>query len=317
MSDIDADQGLPAGTGPWSRNTHFWASGDTSSSRLAGQASTGSAGVQGNASAAITGVDHWITPHALIGFALSGGTSSYAVPDRATSGTVYATNVVLYAAWAATHAYVNAMLDFGSYGDNERRFAAIPGIAPAALSGTPIAAVPGFAESLTAQYASHSTGGQIETGWRLHGKILSFTPFAALRVTSLNMDPYTENQVGGAPSQIGLRFAARDLVSVPTFLGGQLDVATPVGATARLRAWTRLAWVHDFAPYRSISASFIAAPGYNFTVLGATPPRDSGRLDAGLNLEIGAHIAFYGSFSSQFAGNDTVYTGSGGLRIGW
>jgi len=96
-----------------------------------------------------------------------------------------------------------------------------------------------------------------------------------------------------------------------------LDAATPVGYTGRLRAFVRLAWMHDFAPYRSINASFISAPGYDFTVLGATAPRDSARLDAGLNFEIGSHVDFFGKFSSDAGGADTVYSGSGGVRLAW
>jgi uncharacterized protein with beta-barrel porin domain len=317
MTDFSADGGLPAGQEPWARRTHVWTQGYGFNTVLAGQASTGSAGVRATGSAGIVGLDHWITEHFVVGAAVAGGTSTYVVPDRATQGTVYSTNVAGYAAWSASHAYVNAVLDFGSYGDNERRSAAIPGIAPPSLSGTPVPPIPGFAENLTAQYASHSTGGQIETGWRMMGKTFGLTPFAAMRVTSLQMDPYTETQTDGSASQIGLSYHSRDIFSAPAFLGGQFDAATPVGYTGRLRAFVRLAWMHDFAPYRSINASFISAPAYDFTILGATPPRDSARLDAGLNLEIGAHTAFFGSFSSDVAGRDTVYSGTGGVRVAW
>jgi outer membrane autotransporter protein len=149
------------------------------------------------------------------------------------------------------------------------------------------------------------------------GKNFGVTPFAALRITSLEMDPYTEVQTDGAPSQIGLSYNSRDIYSVPAFLGAQFDAATSVGYTARLRAFVRIAWMHDFAPYRSINASFISAPGNDFTILGATPPRDSARLDAGINFEIGSHLAFFGNVSSDIAGSDTDYTGSGGLRVSW
>ncbi|HUW79284.1 MAG TPA: autotransporter domain-containing protein, partial [Acidocella sp.] len=339
MSDIDADGDLPvcgpggapqsrvlnthAGAGspvcaePWSRSTHFWASGYGFSSETAGQASTGSASVQAGGSAAMVGIDHWFQPNVVVGAALAGGTSSYVVPARETTGTVYSTNIAAYGAWFAEHAYVNTILDFGSYGNNERRSAAIPGINPPSLSGTPVPGIPGFSENLTAQYAGNSVGGQIETGWRMHGKLLSFTPFVALRATSLETNPFTEYQVGGSPSQIGLSYASRNVFSIPAFLGGQLDLSTPVNNVGRLRAWVRLAWMHDFAPYRTISTSFISAPGYNFTTLGATPPRDSARIDTGMIFEIGAHVAFFGAFSGDVSGHDTSYTGSGGLNLRW
>ena len=274
MLDVDADDGLPASAEPWSRATHFWQSSATFSSTRAGQASTGSASVQANGSLTVVGVDHWINHNVVIGAAVSAGTSSYSVPASATTGVVYTTNFAGYAAWAAEHAYVNAILDFGSYGDREHRSAAIPGTVLPSLSGTTIPAIDGFSENLMGRYASASTSGQIEAGWRVHGPVFNFTPFAALRVASLDIDPFTETQAGGSPSQIGLSYASRDVFSIPAFLGGQLDVSTPVGYTGRLRAWVRLAWMHDFAPYRTLSAAFIAAPGYNFTVLGATSPRE-------------------------------------------
>jgi outer membrane autotransporter protein len=101
------------------------------------------------------------------------------------------------------------------------------------------------------------------------------------------------------------------------FLGSQFEakVLTPDGKP--FTYWTRVAWVHEFEPYRTVNPSFIAAPGFNFVINGATAARDAARVDAGSNFGVTRNVALFTNFFGEFSPKGTAFSGSGGFKVLW
>lgn len=112
------------------------------------------------------------------------------------------------------------------------------------------------------------------------------------------MNNFTETN-SGLPSAIELSYAARTIPSVPAYLGGQVNVKTDLGAGYSLYSWMRAEWVHEFEPQRSIEASFIAAPGFDFVIDGAQAPSDMARINIGAKLNVGEHVSLTASFGAD------------------
>ncbi len=81
--------------------------------------------------------------------------------------------------------------------------------------------------------------------------------------------------------------------------------------------WARGAWQHEFEADRSTDSSFIAAPGFNFIVQGALPPRDSFVTTIGAKLALTKNAALFGTFEGQFGWGATSVGGTGGLVVSW
>ena len=81
--------------------------------------------------------------------------------------------------------------------------------------------------------------------------------------------------------------------------------------------WARGAWEHEFEANRYTDSSFIAAPGFDFVVQGARPPRDSLVTTVGAKLAITKNASLFGTFEGQFGWESTSVGGTGGIVISW
>jgi outer membrane autotransporter protein len=84
-----------------------------------------------------------------------------------------------------------------------------------------------------------------------------------------------------------------------------------------LSPYTRLSWVHEFHPDRSINPSFIALPGAAFIVDGPRAASDAVRIDAGAKLAISPNAWLFASFDGEFSDRSQSYAAKGGARIVW
>ena len=257
------------------------------------------------------GADYQARPDTLFGVALGGGPSSFRVADRATSGSVDAGHVAAYGATRWDSFYASGIVGYDFFTNKVDRSAAIPG------SSAPLVPVPGFTENLTGKFSSQSISARVEAGWKMisHSAV-NVTPFAALQYSLLSMNGFTEIS-NGAPSVIGLSYAKRMVDSFPLFLGAQFDSKIITADGRPLSSWLRVAWMHEFEPYRTINPSFIAAPGYDFIINGAVAPRDAARVDAGWNFSVSRNVGLFTNIDGEFSGRGNAYSGSGGFRISW
>ena len=246
----------------------------------------------------------------LLGVAGGAGSSGFGVANRATGGSLQTGHVALYGAGRYGAFYASGVLAYDFSNVNEHRFAMIPG------SNAPLVPVPGFAENLIGNFGADSVSGRFEAGWQTSIVPINVTPFGAVEFGSLNMHAFSET-ADYLPSKIGLSFASKSITSLPTFLGAKFDSDFALGGDLKLSASLRLSWMHEFEVYRPVTASFLAAPGFDYTVYGALAPRDSARVNAGLKLDVTKNMALFANFLGDFSGKGQVLGGLGGVKIAW
>ena len=155
-----------------------------------------------------------------------------------------------------------------------------------------------------------------ELGWRHPVGPVVLTPFASLEVTQVWQAPLTETTVAGL-NALALRYQGNAATSVPLTLGGRVGGTLPLGEGRILSLSAELAWLHEFNPQRSLSASFIGAPSLPFQVLGVSASSNAAQagLDAKLNLT--RNVALRANFTGRFSGVETAIGGYGGLQVTW
>jgi uncharacterized protein with beta-barrel porin domain len=302
---------------PGTRTWRIWGTGYAGSANWTGDASVGSASVTGRVSGFGAGLDYQINPNFLLGFAAGGGASSFSVQDRATSGTVDAYHAALYGAWRNLNFYASGILSYDRFNDQESRFSSIPGVVlPGSnFTGGPYF-VPGFSEKPSANFDANALSAYGEVGYNARYGLLTATPFLGLEFSSLRTSGFTENNQG-LPSTIGLSYAARTTTSLPSFVGMQLEGKGDLPNTMGLDLWVRAAWKHESDPTRSTESAFIAAPGFDFAIQGAQPPRDAAVTSVGAKLKLTKNAAIFGTFEGQFGPGAYSIGGTGGITITW
>ena len=140
------------------------------------------------------------------------------------------------------------------------------------------------------------------------------TPFVAIEPAALWSHGYTETSttVGGAPGVLGLTFAPRTTTSLPTFLGVQADT-TAFANGAVVTPYVRASWVHELAT-RQVTATLVSLPGAAFTVDGARPASDSGRLDAGSKIQLDTTRSLFANLSGEWSGISQSYSAMAGFK---
>jgi uncharacterized protein with beta-barrel porin domain len=263
------------------------------------------------------GLDYQLNPNVLVGVSAGGGQSSFGVLNRGTWGTVDAWQGSIYAAWRNQGFYATGILSYGAFNNSEQRSATIPGVVLPAASfiGGPYV-IPGYAEKPQGSFNSNSWSGYGELGYQWKYGAATATPFVGFEVSSLRSSGFTETNQG-LPSAIGLSYEPGTTTSLPTYVGLQIETQGAIPYGMDLDVWARGAWKYEFDATRSIESSFIAAPGFDFVIQGAQPPRDSFVTTIGAKLNITKTIGLFGTFEGEFGAGATSVGGTGGLVITW
>jgi outer membrane autotransporter protein len=280
-----------------------WLTGFDGSAKLNGEAGIGSADLSYNTGGLAGGLDYQFAPDLLAGFAIGGSSSNFAVRDRITSGHLEGAHFGGYAVKTWSSLYAAGALSFSTYRNSETR--SIVGIGPT--------------ETASGTFGSNLLSGRVEVGARQVFGQFAVTPFAAVQFAQLWQNGFTEaNPVpAGAADPLGLTFGSINVSSLPTFLGAQFDARVAFANGWVLSPYTRLSWVHEFHPDRSINASFIALPGAAFIVDGPRAASDAVRIDAGAKLAIKPNAWLFASFDGEFSDRSQSYAGKGGARFVW
>lgn len=294
------------GTQPVPRHWGVWAAVYGGHNTTAGDLSLGSNDRSTQTAGLAIGLDYRVTPDTKLGFAISGGGTSYSLSDGFGSGHSDMLQAAVYTRTNFDAAYVAAALAYALHDFTTDRFLTVAGT-----------------DHLRAEFIGHNFAGQIEGGYRiatpdLHGTPGegSITPYAGLRVQSLHTPAYSESAVSGS-SIFALAYDARSATTVRSELGARFERNMPIqdGATLTLRS--RLAWAHDYSSNTDVTAMFVALPGSSFTVNGATPGADSLLLSAGAEVKFNSGLSVAGLFDSAFAEGSQTYTGTARVRFAW
>ncbi|HXW27338.1 MAG TPA: autotransporter domain-containing protein [Xanthobacteraceae bacterium] len=280
-----------------------WFAGFDGSWHLDGEAEPGSATQSHNTAGAAAGLDYQVNYNLLVGLAAGGSTSTFSVPDRATSGTLDGAHIGTYgvARWDAW--YAAGALAFNAFDNRLTR--TVAGVGPTEIE--------------TGAFNSDMLSGRFEVGYKQAFNGFAVTPFAAVEFAELWQAGYTESSttLAGTPGVNGLTYSAQTVSSLPTFLGAQFDTRVVLANGTVWSPYARVSWVHEFDPTRDINASFITLPVTNFTVFGPSGARDAARIDLGSKLAIGRNIALFASFDGEFSDRSQMYAGRGGLEVTW
>jgi uncharacterized protein with beta-barrel porin domain len=247
------------------------------------------------------GFDYQAAPDLLLGFAAGGSEANVSVPDRATTGRLTGGHVGVYGlkTWGAY--YLAASANYARFDNSTTR--TIAGVGPT--------------ESATGSFASDQLSARLELGWKRAFANYTLTPFVAIEPAALWAHGYTETSttLGGAPGVLGLSFAPRTTTSLPTFLGVQADTRIAFANGALVSPYARVSWVHEFEPSRQVTATFVSLPGAAFTVDGARPARDSGRLDAGSKIQLDTTRSLFANVSGEWSGISQSYSATAGFKV--
>ena len=223
-----------------------WASGFGAGQSLSGNAATGSAGLSDRAAGGSIGVDHLVNPDLLVGIAAGGSTASFSVADRTTYGRLEGGHIGAYAMQRFGLSYLSAQIAYSHFNNSTTR--TISGVGPD--------------ETAKGSFGSDQLGGRLEIGRAFTFGNVSVTPFAAVQAAQLWQGAYTETSTAGvAPGVLALSYRSQTVSSVPTFLGAKFDGRFDFGNGMVWSPFVHAAWVHEFEPSRTITASLVTVTG--------------------------------------------------------
>jgi outer membrane autotransporter protein len=176
----------------------------------------------------------------------------------------------------------------------------------------------GTTETAQGSFGSDQLGGRLEIGRSFDFGITAVTPFAAIQAARLWQGAYTEaSTAGAAPGVLGLSYAAQSVTSLPTFLGAKFDSRVEFGDGMVWSPFVHAAWVHEFRPSRTITASLVTVPVSAFTIAGASAASDSARLDLGSRLALNRWWEVSARVTGEFSNLGQSYSGMGALKASW
>jgi autotransporter-associated beta strand protein len=115
-----------------------------------------------------------------------------------------------------------------------------------------------------------------------------------------------------------LAVQAQTTTSLRTIFGADLAGSVPVGSTRTLDLDVRLGWQHEYASTaRPITSSFAGAPGFAFTVYGATPATDSAVVGFSAKSQIADNAQLYLRYDGQIGTGTDNHALNVGLRFTW
>jgi len=230
----------------------------------------------------------------LVGFALGGGGSSFALENGLGGGASGSFNAGLYGSRQFGDVYVTGALAYGFHAARHSRTVG--------------------ADTLSARFNAHSLSARVEAGYRFEMAAAALTPYAAVQGTSLFLPAYAETSSGNAV--FALNYAKQTASAARFEFGAKVDRSFAMG-DALLTLRGRAAWVHNAGAARSITAGFQPLPGTSFSIFGAAQARNAALVSAA--AEVAWPNGFAASLSAQgeFAPRATAFAASAKLSYRW
>ena len=280
-----------------------WFSGIGSTGSVLGDANA--SGFTYTLGGAAFGIDYRPDPRFLVGIA--GGYTSGTQWVNGFSGNGYsdAFSVALYGSYTPNGTgpgfYADALVGYATANNRMQRVISLPGQPTGLANGNT---------------SANQFLGQIEAGYKFDlglGSNTSISPFARLQIASINQAGFTE--YGGG--LYNLAVGAQTTTSIRTTIGVDLASRFDLGGTL-LDLGLRLGWMHEFADTaRPMTAAFAAAPGSQFTVLGATPQRDSAVIGFSAAMALSDRTSLFVSYDGELGGGTDNHSVRAGFKIKW
>ena len=297
--------GAPVGA-PFDRNRWgVWAAAYGGENRTSGDAFAGTHDRTARAFGVATGFDYRVLPDTVVGFALSGGGTSYGLSDSLGSGHSDMFQAAVYSSTRFNAAYVSVALAYAFHRVSSDRWLTFAGL-----------------DHLTADFSAYDFGGRIEGGYRfaIPGAFglwgFGFTPYAAVQAQSFHSPSYSETAASGS-AVFALSYDAHDTTAIRTELGAWFDHSVALDSMTVLTLRARAAWAHDHWSDPTMAAAFLALPGSAFIVTGANPVTDSALVSVDAWLRFARGLSMGVRFDGEFASRSQTYMGTGVVRYTW
>lgn len=248
------------------------------------------------------GVDYRVFPNTIIGFALGGGATGFALSEGLGGGRSDMFQAAIYSSTRFGAAYVSAALAYAWYGVTTDQYLSIVS-----------------SDHLTAGFDANNVGARIEGGYRfvVPGPIrtpdFGITPYGALQAQAFHTPTYNENTI----SDVARSFGESTTTAIRTELGAWVDQTYRLDPGTILVFRGRAAWAHDDISEPDINVGFLSLPGSEFTVSGAALPKDLLLATTGAEIRWSNGISVATQLEGEFAAHATQYSGRAWVRYSW
>jgi uncharacterized protein with beta-barrel porin domain len=277
-----------------------WAAGYGGSQSTDGNSVIGSNNTTSNVAATAVGADYLLSPSTIAGFAVAGGGTSFSVANGGT-GRSDLFQAGAYVRHSEGPAYLSAALAYGWQDITTNRTVTVAG-----------------PDQLRAEFNANAFSGRLEGGYRLVSPATSgigITPYAAAQFVTFDLPSYAESVLSGRGT-FAMAYRAENVTDARTELGFRTDKSFAM-ADVILTLRSRFAWVHDYDPDRSISATFQTLPGASFVVNGAAQASDAALTTASIEMKWRNGWSAAATFESEFSDVTSSYAGKGVIKYAW
>lgn len=169
-------------------------------------------------------------------------------------------------------------------------------------------------DHLKADFDGHEISVYGEASYHaLHWKGWGISPLAALKLSHLTLDRYTES--GGSSA---LSYQKQRLESCQGSLGIKASTSLCQTEQSYAKVELRGRWLHEFGDTRShVSAAFASLPSATFDITDADLPRDSLQLGVGYEAQCNKHIQCYLGYDLRFNNEDNAHIATALVRLSW
>lgn len=282
------------------RRYDVWASVYGATSQVNGNAATvGSHDLSARSGGVASGVSYRPSPDTILGFAMSGGATSWGLSEGLGSGRSEAWQIGVYGAKQYGSLYLSGALAFTNHWASTTRTVTVGG-----------------SDVLNASYNAQSYGGRLEAGYRMTAAPVTLTPYAAFQAQAFRTPAYSETAASGSP-QFALSYNANTATAERTELGGWANRNFLLTDAKLLTLSGRLAWAHDWTNSLGYTPLFQSLPSASFVVNGAAPASDLALVSAGAGMRWRTGWDVMARLDGEFARNEKTYTGTMRARYLW
>ncbi|MGL3214345.1 autotransporter domain-containing protein [Bradyrhizobium sp. BR 1433] len=275
-----------------------WAAGFGGSQRTDGNTVVGSNDTRSSVYGVAVGADYRFSPNTIVGFALAGGGTNFAVANNLGGGRSDLFQAGGFIRHNVGPAYITGAVAYGWQDVTTDRFVTVAGV-----------------DQLRAQFNANAWSGRVEGGYRFVTQGLGVTPYTAGQFVTFDLPTYAEQAIVGS-NIFALAYNSKSVTDTRSELGLRTDksFAMPDGILT-LRG--RLAWAHDFNPDRDVAATFQTLPGASFVVNGAAMAADSALVTASSEMKWLNGWSAAATFEGEFSNVTRSYAGKGVVRYTW
>jgi autotransporter-associated beta strand protein len=277
---------------------NVWATGYGGSSRVDGNAATGSHDTNNQTFGTAVGADYRASSDTVVGFALGAAGFNFDLASGLGHGSATLFQAGVHGRHRMGNVYFAGALGY-SWQDMETK-------RTVTIAGT---------DRLEADFHAQTFSARGETGYRFATPWLGATPYGAVQVTSFFLPSYGERATSGS-AQFALSYSSETTTNVRTELGARFDKTFMV-TDGLFRLLGRLAWVHDSNTDRAASAAFQTLPGAVFSVSAAEPAADAALLSIGAEMNWRNGISLAANLDGEFSSTTQSYAGKTTLRYVW